>query len=153
MFLNVLAASWDIREFYHLMPTMFGKISTCWMKDTLILAQLHSHLQKRPHAIRFTGINIPWCIYFSSPSAAPSAVLPCNDLTLHSYLQNRPHAVRFTHINNSWCLFFSSLNAAPQPPSSPPTVFPCNDLIPPWSRTFYSWNSDTFPEVGWKLFL
>lgn len=65
MFLNVSAANWDIKEeFYHLIPTVSSKISPCRMKDTMILAQSHSHLKNRPPVVRFTGISFSNVISF-----------------------------------------------------------------------------------------
>lgn len=75
MFLNVPAANWYKGEFWLtcLIPTVFAKISACWMKDTLILTQSHSYLQKRPHAIRFTIITFPRCtrVFFLPHSPNP----------------------------------------------------------------------------------
>ena len=73
MFLNVPAANWDIKEFYHLIPTMFSTILPCWMKDTMILAQSHSHLKNRLPAVRFTGINFSDVIFFF-----PQCYPPCS---------------------------------------------------------------------------
>lgn len=74
MFLNVPAANWDIKEeFYHLIPTVFSKILPCWMKDTMILAQSHSHVKNRLPAVRFTGINFSDVIFFF-----PQCYPPCS---------------------------------------------------------------------------
>lgn len=140
MFLNVPAANWDIKEeFYHLITTVFSKISRCRMKDTMILAQSHSHLKNRPPAVRFSGINFSDVIFFF-PSAIPSAVLPCNDLTLHSYSPKKTSCYQIY-----WCeqflvlfffFFFPHCCTAILLLTSHSICW--NDLIPSWSRSFYS---------------
>ena len=104
MLLNVPVANWAIKEgeFCHLIFTMFAKISTCWMKHTLILAQSHTHSAPKKtlcYQINQHKYSLMYIFVFSQSCPFCSTSMQWFNFALIS--PKRPHAVRFTGIKKS----------------------------------------------------